>query len=185
MAHVKGLTEEAPMEYKLRIGDREATVEVNTIDHENLDILIDGARYSVDHSAVSMHHLSLTIDGRAVNAYVSDSPDATQISINGLNYTVRDAEAQPSTAGRKKSRKELPQEITPPMPSVVVRILVSEGDTVAKGQGVIVVSAMKLETTLFAPFDGLVREVRVRTGEKVMPGQILVDIEGAKNVPPE
>ena len=63
------------------------------------------------------------------------------------------------------------------MPSVVVRIMVAEGNEVEKGQGVVVVSAMKMETTLQAPFKGRVLKINVAEGEKVMPGQILVDIE--------
>ncbi|MRR35573.1 hypothetical protein EG829_13030, partial [bacterium] len=52
-----------------------------------------------------------------------------------------------------------------------------EGDTVTKGQGVVVVSAMKMETTLQAPFAGMVTRVNTAEGDKVMPGMILVDIE--------
>jgi biotin carboxyl carrier protein len=63
------------------------------------------------------------------------------------------------------------------MPSVVVRIPVSEGDWVRKGQAVIVLTAMKMETTLTAPFPGRVTKINVAEGEKVMPGRILVDIE--------
>jgi biotin carboxyl carrier protein len=63
------------------------------------------------------------------------------------------------------------------MPSVVVRIMTAEGDEVKKGQGVVVVSAMKMETTLQAPFKGRVLKINVAEGEKVMPGQVLVDIE--------
>jgi pyruvate carboxylase len=63
------------------------------------------------------------------------------------------------------------------MPAVVVRIQVSEGDSVKQGQGVIVVESMKMETTLTAPFNGRVRTVNVAVGDKVMPGRILVDID--------
>jgi biotin carboxyl carrier protein len=63
------------------------------------------------------------------------------------------------------------------MPSVVERIMVAEGDLVEKGQSVIVVSAMKMEATLQAPFKGKVLKINVAEGDKVMPGQILADIE--------
>jgi len=63
------------------------------------------------------------------------------------------------------------------MPSVVVRIMVSPGDLVRKGDGVVVVMAMKMESTLTAPYDGRVRNINAAVGDKVMPGQILVDIE--------
>jgi biotin carboxyl carrier protein len=63
------------------------------------------------------------------------------------------------------------------MPAVVVRILVSEGDRVNQGDRVIVVSSMKMETTLTSPSDGRVKAVNVAEGDKVMPGQILIDID--------
>jgi biotin carboxyl carrier protein len=55
--------------------------------------------------------------------------------------------------------------------------MVTEGDLVEKGQGVMVVSAMKMETTLQAPYKGKVLKINVAEGDKVMPGQILAVIE--------
>jgi biotin carboxyl carrier protein len=63
------------------------------------------------------------------------------------------------------------------MPAIVVRILVQEGDIVARGQGLIVVSAMKMETTLAAPKDGRVLRVLTALNAKVAPGDRLVEIE--------
>ena len=63
------------------------------------------------------------------------------------------------------------------MPAVVVRILVAEGDMVKKGQGLIVVTAMKMETTLAAPSEGKVIKINTSIDSKVAPGDILVEIE--------
>ncbi|MBW2139305.1 MAG: DUF2118 domain-containing protein [Deltaproteobacteria bacterium] len=63
------------------------------------------------------------------------------------------------------------------MPSVVVRVLVNEGDRVEKGQGLLVVTAMKMETTLKAPYAGIVKKINTQPEAKVMPGDILVEIE--------
>jgi biotin carboxyl carrier protein len=48
---------------------------------------------------------------------------------------------------------------------------------VKKGQGLIVVSAMKMETTLVAPTDGRVAKIRTSINAKVAPGDILADID--------
>jgi biotin carboxyl carrier protein len=48
---------------------------------------------------------------------------------------------------------------------------------VNQGDRVIVVSSMKMETTLTSPSDGRVKAVNVTEGDKVMPGQILIDID--------
>ena len=65
------------------------------------------------------------------------------------------------------------------MPAVVTQILVAQGQTVEKGQGLLVVSAMKMDTILTAPFAGVVTRINVTEGEKVAPKQVLVDIEPA------
>jgi biotin carboxyl carrier protein len=63
------------------------------------------------------------------------------------------------------------------MPAVVVRILVAEGDLVKAGQGLVVVSAMKMEAVLAAPHGGLVKRINTTLEAKVAPGDILVEIE--------
>jgi biotin carboxyl carrier protein len=63
------------------------------------------------------------------------------------------------------------------MPATVVRILVSVGDEVEQGQALVVVSAMKMETTLTAPHKGSVRAIRAEVGATVRPGDVVVDVE--------
>ena len=117
------------------------------------------------------------MNGQRVNAYVSDQSDGKIITIKGKTYFVQDADLLEQNKTRKKGPGSNPTEVTPPMPAVVIAVSVSEGDVVEKGQAVVIVSAMKMETTLFAPFSGKVTKVNVVDGDKVMPGEILVDIE--------
>ena len=70
--------------------------------------------------------------------------------------------------------------IGPKISGRIEAILAEEGDRVEKGQGVVVVAAMKMETTLNAPHSGVVSKVNVAENDKVMPGDILVDIDEIK-----
>ena len=63
------------------------------------------------------------------------------------------------------------------MPGKVVAVLVNEGDTVDKGQGLVIVEAMKMENEVRAPGEGEVKEIRVKVGESVESGQVLVIVE--------
>ena len=108
---------------------------------------------------------------------MADDPAGRIINIRGTSYLVRDADDLAKDMYRKRGPKEGPQAVTPPMPSVVVRIMVAEDDRVEKGQGVVVVMAMKMEATIGAPYPGRVVKINVAKGDKVMPGQILVEIE--------
>jgi biotin carboxyl carrier protein len=78
------------------------------------------------------------------------------------------------TAGADAARG--PATLRAPMPGLVVRVLVETGQEVAGGAGVVVLEAMKMENELKAPAAGVVGAVRVRPGEPVEKGQVLVEL---------
>lgn len=165
------------MEYHLRIlnDTQEATVSIE--DDSQLKITLNGQDYHVTGSVVSAHQLHLSVNGTGIDAFVAqESASCKTIILNGVPFRVEDADAPTATQRRAKRSAAQPEEVTPPMPAVVVSILVNENDPVTQGDGVIVVAAMKMETTLAAPFDGLVKKINVSEGDKVMPGDILVEI---------
>ena len=67
-----------------------------------------------------------------------------------------------------------------PMPSQIVKILVEEGQKVTSGEGLIVLSSMKMENTIEATEDGVVREIYTQEGENVEAGFLLLKIESAE-----
>jgi acetyl/propionyl-CoA carboxylase alpha subunit len=67
--------------------------------------------------------------------------------------------------------------VTAPMPGTVIRVLVAEGDPVQPRQPLVVLEAMKMETPLVSPYEGVVRSVHVREGDQVAGGTLLVELE--------
>jgi biotin carboxyl carrier protein len=63
------------------------------------------------------------------------------------------------------------------MPGKVIRVDAGIGDTVRRGQALVVLEAMKMEHTLRSPHDGTVTEVDCVTGDQVEAGAILVVVE--------
>ena len=63
------------------------------------------------------------------------------------------------------------------MPGKVVRIIAEAGAAVQKGDGIIVVEAMKMQNEMKSPKDGVVKEIRVSEGSTVNAGEVLVVIE--------
>ena len=165
------------MEYRLKTGEAIHPVDVEIMGDGRFKASINGTTQEVEYSLVSDHEIHLIINGRGVNAYVADMDDGKSILINGEPCFVQDADTLEKKAPRKAGLKRVPEEVTPPMPAVVVRILVKEGEGVKEGQGLVVVSAMKMETTLKAPYPGRVSGIHCREGDKVSPGMILVEIE--------
>ena len=64
-----------------------------------------------------------------------------------------------------------------PMPGLVIEIRVSAGDTVHKGDAVIVLEAMKMENVLKAAGEGVVKSIEVQKGQSVEKGQVLINFE--------
>ncbi len=77
-------------------------------------------------------------------------------------------------SGRKRASE--PGHVTTTMPGNVVDVLVKEGDTVTAGQAVLVTEAMKMESEVNSSVDGTVQAIHVAKGERVTPGEILIEI---------
>ena len=165
------------MDYNLKIGGQILPVEADLKDDGTLLARIGEKSFTTRYQIISEKQIHIDVEGIGMNVYLADNDDGKLINIHGTTYLVQDADTLERSGTRKRSSKELPQEITPPMPSVVECIMVAEGDVVEKGQSVIMVSAMKMEVKLQAPFKGKVLKINVAEGDKVMPGQILMDIE--------
>ena len=68
-------------------------------------------------------------------------------------------------------------DIKAPMPGLILDVLVQVGDTVKEGDYLLVLEAMKMENTLTALADGVVKSISVTKGEKVEKNQMLIEME--------
>jgi len=165
------------MQYRFKTDEGVSRFDMEITGPDAIRVSNGGRTLNVNYSTVSENEIHMVVDGKGLNAFITGSAGEKNIVINGISYCIQDEDLAGQTKKTRKDPGGLPQEITPPMPSVVERIMVAVGDTVNKGDGIVVVAAMKMETTLIAPFDGQVTKINVSVGDKVMPGLILVDIE--------
>jgi len=166
------------LKYRLKVGEEVSEIEVLSAENpQSLRITMEDKGFEVSFQRVSENCLWMVAEGRATRAFVVQGGDGTHVFLAGRCYLVQDADRLNLQVPRHGVREETPREVTPPMPSVVVRILVSEGAVVKRGQGLVVVTAMKMETTLVAPYDGKVKKINAAINRKVAPGDILVEIE--------
>ncbi len=106
-------------------------------------------------------------------------PDGTRtvsFELNGQprDVTVRDNSLEADTGGKRKAEANNPSHVGAPMPGMVVTVAVQVGDAVAKGQKLVTMEAMKMETTLYAEREGKVAEVLVQPGSRVDSGDLLI-----------
>src|SRR5262249_54730052 len=90
------------------------------------------------------------------------------------NVSVQDRSLESTLVQHPKANASDPGQIGAPMPGSVVTVAVQVGDTVSKGQKLLSMEAMKMETTVYAERDGKIVEVLVRPGVQVETGDLLV-----------
>lgn len=163
------------MDYQVKIGPETYSVEARPVDADGRTLVTIGGRScTMSVAAVSSNRLHLNVNGRGMNLFLAATAEGAWVWVEGRARFVQDAEK----ASRRKARgpMETPGTVTPPTPASVVRVMVEVGQSVRKGQPLVVVSAMKMEMTLCAPYSGTVSAVNAAVGAQVRPGEILVEI---------
>lgn len=111
---------------------------------------------------------TLTVNGKTMTVAINGN----QATVNGKAYTVdlrqKAASANTSTASTTEATPVRAQ-----MPGKVIRVLKNEGDTVAHGEAILVLEAMKMEVQITAPQEGTLASVPVTVGDQVTTGQTL------------
>ncbi|EPC03505.1 pyruvate carboxylase [Litchfieldella anticariensis FP35 = DSM 16096] len=100
------------------------------------------------------------------------------LTLDGMPESVvfepRDSYQATKSPGR--ARATLSGHVTTAMPGTIVEVLVAEGDDVEAGQAVLITEAMKMETEVHARSSGKVSAIHVQRGDRVVPGEVLVEI---------
>lgn len=116
--------------------------------------------------------IELEIDGRRLRAAVTVADGVGYVTLGRTTVTlpVKPRFAIPGS--------ELPTGgLVAPMPGSVIELRCAIGDTVAAGQVLVVLEAMKMEHHITAPFDGTVTELPIAVGDQVENGALLLTIE--------
>ena len=127
---------------------------------------------------VDVHGESYRVDITGVGVK-GDGKRHFYLSIDGMPEEVVFEPLNDFVAGASGKRKaaSAPGDVSTSMPGNIVDVLVKEGDAVKAGQAVLISEAMKMETEVQAPIAGTVKAVHVAKGDRVNPGEVLIEIE--------
>ncbi|WP_166266940.1 sodium-extruding oxaloacetate decarboxylase subunit alpha [Marinobacter caseinilyticus] len=129
-----------------------------TVHGETYDIHVTGASPTSD----TERRFYMTVDG---------VPE--EIALESLGGFTKDG----TSSGSQRSKVSKEGHVTTTMPGNIVDVLVQEGDDVSAGDPVLVIEAMKMETEVKASTSGKVAAVHIKKGDRVTPGEVLVEIE--------
>lgn len=122
------------------------------------------------------HGKTLIVQFLAVGDPHPDGRRSVFFELNGQPRSVKveDSSLEPEIGKRAKANPHDPREIGAPMPGMVVKIGVSAGDKVSKGQKLLTLEAMKMQTNLAAERDGKIAEVLIQPGTQVETGDLVI-----------
>jgi biotin carboxyl carrier protein len=80
-------------------------------------------------------------------------------------------------AGRKPWKPADPGKILSFIPAMVLDILVRKGQSVSKGDDLMILDAMKMQNRLKSPVAGRIKDITVKKGDKVSKGSLLIELE--------
>jgi biotin carboxyl carrier protein len=158
------------------VDGRSARVEVKPREDGYL-VTIDGRPLPIDVEATGPSTLHLLVEGRGYDVGLARQPTGYQVELPGGSWQV---ELAPASSGRTVPIGRAstgPVRLTAPMPGRVVRVMVTAGERVAAGAGLVVVEAMKMENELRAPRAGRVHQLEVQEGQTVEAGSLLAVLE--------
>ena len=169
---------EGPVRYHVAVGGRVAEVEVDggTARLEGTGDQAQVLEYARGGS------LCLSVGGRPHRVYgVRVGETAWEIHHRGRSHRVEVADERSWRVRRSRGDGAAAaaglEPLRAPMPGLVLRVDVEEGQEVAEGRGLLIVEAMKMENELRARAAGRVRRVHVAAGESVRRGDLLIEFE--------
>ncbi len=165
------------MKYITTVEEKEFSIEI--IEDEDA-ILVEGVRYEYDFTAVGNQPVfTLLLNGKSYEAYVYESTEGLKVLLQGTQYPAtvideRELRLRSALGGRPTSGGEF--YLRAPMPGLIIDVPVEEGQTVEKGQVLLILESMKMQNELTSPRQGVVSRLRVEAGDNVEVNETLLSV---------
>ncbi|OPL17721.1 MAG: hypothetical protein AVO35_08635 [Candidatus Aegiribacteria sp. MLS_C] len=144
-------------EYKIKVNGNTYTVNIGRVTDDSVDVTLDGRTYKVE------------VEAPAKKASKTPVLSRRREVINAADGPVRTSPpGVPVDTGA----------VVAPLPGVILKLMVKEGDAVTEGQPVAIMEAMKMENEIEAPVSGRVVQLMVKEGENVLENAVIMKIGG-------
>lgn len=145
------------------------------------DVLtVNGEPAQADVRQISLVSYHILHDMASYNAEVvafDSAAKTAEIKVNGNVYTMSAKDQFDlllDKLGMSSGDTSKISDLKAPMPGLVLKIFVTEGDEVKKGDNLFILEAMKMENIIKAPADVVIKTIKLKAGDKVEKGQVLM-----------
>ena len=153
------------------------------LDSDGIAGKVNGNAFELDvqpQGTKSFHVLSNN-KGYTVEVFdVNFEEKSLTLLVNGNKYPISvkdDFDLLLDKLGMSSMNTQKVNEIKAPMPGLIIGIKVEVGDSVAKGDSILVLEAMKMENILKSPTDGIVKSININQGDAVEKNHVLISFE--------
>ncbi len=163
------------MKYFAGVGDHTFEIEINED-----GVLVDGEPITVDLRQGGVSQLySLLLDGASFEVLIEETQQGHDVTLRGEQFHVQVEDERTRRLHAGRQRPALPQgdlAVRAPIPGMIVKVLVQDGDEIIEDEPLIILEAMKMENEIRAVRSGVVRKVEVSAGQSVEQDAVLIVI---------
>lgn len=165
--------------YKLKVNDKYDY----SINLHSEEIILNDEKATWDEVIFTSGSQHILINNKSYNISVSEINRKTKtisLLINNNSYTVTIQEPIDvllESLGINLAATQKVEPMKAPMPGLVLKILVTPGQTVKKGEAVLILEAMKMENVFKAQHDAVVKNIATTEGKAVEKGEVLLEWE--------
>ncbi|HJQ84580.1 MAG TPA: biotin/lipoyl-containing protein [Candidatus Binatia bacterium] len=159
------------------VGETQHTVALAELADGRWRVTVDDRERVVDSRQTAPGTFSLLIEHAATEVSVTSRGDEFQVVVGGLTHRLRLLDERAARRRERAGGGDGAREVRAAMPGKVVAVLVEAGATIERGQGLLVLEAMKMENEIASPRNGKIVEIRVKPGQAVEAGELLLRIE--------
>jgi acetyl/propionyl-CoA carboxylase alpha subunit len=136
-------------------------------------ITYDNTEYKVEAEEIKPGQFKIKIADRIIKSIITEGDKEKYVFVNGQVFKVKPIEL----TGKKKVRKREEGSLSSPISGKVVSVKVKKGDSVKKGEVLMVIEAMKMEYLIRAPYNGKIKKLNFKQNDQVEIGQSTVDVD--------
>jgi glutaconyl-CoA/methylmalonyl-CoA decarboxylase subunit gamma len=132
---------------------------------------IKGQEYDVEIKKIINNMAEVEVNGTVYHVEVNQDAKVSKTPI-----LVRSEPAVPKSAHKFKKKISGTLEVKSPLPGNIMNVFVKENDEVKKGDKLLMYEAMKMENIIYAEKEGLIVKVKVKPGDNILEGDVLMEI---------